>query len=331
MAKVGGWEFDSQTGAGTWTDEVARIHDLDPAQETNVEVGLGFYLDESRKKIEQAVKEAVELARPYDLELEMITAKGNRKWVRTMGIPVVQDDKVTKVQGIFQDITERKQIEQELQTAHNELENKVQERTAALSEANALLQALMDYMPDHIYFKDTQSRFIRNSRSQASLLGLNDPSEAVGKTDFDFFPHAARSFAEEQEIMRSGKPLVDLEEWVVWPDGHETWVSTTKLPLRNSEGETIGIFGISHDITERKRTEQAFRQLNADLEKQTEQLQAAKKELEGFSYSVSHDLRAPLRAIDGYTRIDGARHPAKLYLTGLIDLTFNDGGDVTAE
>jgi PAS domain S-box-containing protein len=161
----------------------------------------------------------------------------------------------------------------------------------------------MDYMPDHIYFKDTQSRFIRNSRSQASLLGLNDPSEAVGKTDFDFFPHAARSFAEEQEIMRSGKPLVDLEEWVVWPDGHETWVSTTKLPLRNSEGETIGIFGISHDITERKRTEQAFRQLNADLEKQTEQLQAANKELEAFSYSVSHDLRAPLRAIDGYTRI----------------------------
>ena len=303
MAQVGGWEFDPQTGNGTWTDEVAKIHDLDPAQETNVEIGLSFYVGESREKVEQAVKEAVELAKPYDLELEMVTAQGNHKWVKTRGIPIVQHDKVIKVQGIFQDITTRKQIEQELKAAHDELERKVQERTAALTEANALLQALLDNMPDHIYFKDTQSRFIRNSRSQATMLGLSDPAEAIGKTDFDFFPHAANSYAEEQEVMRSGKPLIDFEEWVVWPDGKETWVLTTKMPLRDSQGETIGIFGISHDITERKRAEQAIRQLNADLEKQAEQLQAANKELEAFSYSVSHDLRAPLRAIDGYTRI----------------------------
>ena len=303
MAKVGGWEFDPKTGKGRWTDEVARIHDLDPEQETNVEIGLSFYVGESRARVEQAVKDAIELAKPYDLELEMDTAKGTHKWVRTIALPIVQDGEVVKVQGIFQDITERKEIEKALQAAHDELELKVQERTAALSEANALLQALMDNMPDHIYFKDRQSRFIRNSRSQAKLLGLNDPAEAVGKTDFDFFPHAARAYAEEQEVMRSGKPLLDEEEWVVWPDGRETWVSTTKLPFRNSKGETIGIFGISHDITERKRNEQAIRQLNADLEKQAELLQAANKELEAFSYSVSHDLRAPLRAIDGYTRI----------------------------
>jgi PAS domain S-box-containing protein len=162
---------------------------------------------------------------------------------------------------------------------------------------------MMDHMPDQIYFKDTQGRFIRNSRSQANLLGLNDPAQAVGKSDFDFFPHAAKAHVEEQQVMSSEKPMVDVEEWVVWPDGREMWVSTTKLPLRNAEGETIGIFGISHDITERKQTEQAIRQLNVDLEKQAEQLKAANKELEAFSYSVSHDLRAPLRAIDGYTRI----------------------------
>ena len=201
------------------------------------------------------------------------------------------------------DITERKQVEEALQVAHAELEYKVQERTAELSQANTLLQALMDNMPDHIYFKDTQCRFIRNSRSQANALGLSDPAQSVGKTDFDFFPHAAKAYAEEQEVMRSGKPFVDFEEWVVWPDGKETWVSTTKVPLRNAEGQTIGIFGISRDITERKRTEQAIRQLNADLEKQVAQREAANKELEAFSYSVSHDLRAPLRAIDGYTRI----------------------------
>ena len=140
----------------------------------------------------------------------------------------------------------------------------------------------MDNIPDHIYFKDRQCRFIRNSRSQATLLGLHDPSEAIGKTDFDFFPHAAQSYADEQEVIRSGKPHVDFEEWVVWPDGREMWVSTTKMALRNSDGQTIGIFGISRDITERKRNEQAIRQLNSDLEKQAEQLQAAIKELEAF-------------------------------------------------
>jgi PAS domain S-box-containing protein len=303
IAKVGGWEFDPKTGKGTWTDEVARIHDLDPDQETSVEIGLGFYVGESRQKIEHAVQEAIELGKPYDLELEMVTAKGSRKWIRTMALPTVRDGEVVKVQGIFQDITGRKEAEKALQAARDELELKVQERTAALSEANALLQAMMDNIPDQIYFKDTESRFIRNSRSQAQLLGLRDPSEAVGKTDFDFFPDAAKYYAEEQEVMKTGTPLVDHEEWVIWPDGREMWVSTTKMPLRNSGGETIGVFGISHDITDRKRAEQAIRQLNADLERQAGQLQAANKELEAFSYSVSHDLRAPLRAIDGYTRI----------------------------
>ncbi len=141
MAKVGGWEFDPETGKGTWTDEVARIHDLDPAQQTNLQIGLSVYEGESRARVEQAVREAIELARPYDLELEMVTAKGNRKWVRTMGLPLAQDGKVLRVQGIFQDITERKQAEQEIRRLNEELERRVVERTEQLQTANKELEA----------------------------------------------------------------------------------------------------------------------------------------------------------------------------------------------
>jgi diguanylate cyclase (GGDEF)-like protein/PAS domain S-box-containing protein len=124
-----------------------------------------------------------------------------------------------------------------------------------------LLQILLDTTPDHIYFKDSQSRFILNSRAQANRFGVKDPSGLVGKTDFDFFPkdQAEIKFADEQRIIATGEPLVGIEEQLTWPDGTQDWVSATKLPLRDPDGNIIGTFGVSRDITARKRAEAADR------------------------------------------------------------------------
>jgi two-component system sensor histidine kinase/response regulator len=123
-----------------------------------------------------------------------------------------------------------------------------------------LLHMLMDNVPDAIYFKDLESRFIRINRGMAQLFGLSDPAEAVGKSDFDFFSeeHARQAYLDEQEVIRTGRPMVAREETEYWPDGRVTWASTTKLPLRDRDGAIIGTFGISRDITHLKQTEKSL-------------------------------------------------------------------------
>ena len=141
-------------------------------------------------------------------------------------------------------------------------------RETAISEPTAsspeqyLLHTLMENTPDHLYFKDTESRFIRINKSLADWFGLGHPEDAIGKTDFDFFAdaHARTARADEEYIMTSGMPLEGQEEKEIWPDGRETWVSTTKGPLRNEDGQIVGTFGISRDITAHKDAEQALRE-----------------------------------------------------------------------
>ncbi len=131
-----------------------------------------------------------------------------------------------------------------------------------------LLRALMDHTTDNIYFKDGSSRFLRINSSQSSWLGLNAPADAVGKTDFDFFSkeHAQQAFDDEQEVIRTGKAIVGKEEKETWPDGSATWVSTTKVPLRDAGGAILGTLGISRDITEHKRVEEELNRTNDLLE-----------------------------------------------------------------
>ena len=128
----------------------------------------------------------------------------------------------------------------------------------ALVQEQYLMRMLMDNIPDTIYFKDKEGRFLRISKSQAQTLGVSDPQQALGKTDFDFFgaEHAQAAYEDEQEIIRTGQPVLNLEEVLDWPDRPSRWVSATKLPLRDQTGQIVGTFGISRDITERKRAEE---------------------------------------------------------------------------
>ena len=147
---------------------------------------------------------------------------------------------------------------------------------ANLKQSDDLLHALMDNLPDAIYFKDIESRFIAVNKAQAVRFGL-EPAQAVGKSDFDFFTeeHARPAYEAEQEIIRTGQPLLNLEEKETWPDRPDTWVATTKLPLRDHAGAVIGTFGISRDITDRKQAEEALTRAYAEVEQQVAERTAA--------------------------------------------------------
>jgi PAS domain S-box-containing protein len=149
----------------------------------------------------------------------------------------------------------------ELARSNAELQAEIHQRQqteAALAAEREMVSALMDSIPDHIYFKDRESRFIRINRSMVAAFKLKSPADAVGRSDFDYFSteHARQAFADEQALLQSGGSLVNQEEKETWPDGSLTWVSTTKQCLRDRAGTIIGTFGVSRDITDRKKSEQ---------------------------------------------------------------------------
>jgi diguanylate cyclase (GGDEF)-like protein/PAS domain S-box-containing protein len=124
-----------------------------------------------------------------------------------------------------------------------------------------LLNAFLEHIPDNVYFKDRESRFLRIGNAMAQYFGLDDPACAINKTDSDIFSseHASQALTDEQKIIRTGEPIVGLEEKETWPDGRESWTLTTKMPLIGHRGKIIGTMGISRNITDQKQAEARIR------------------------------------------------------------------------
>ncbi|EGK83839.1 PAS domain-containing sensor histidine kinase [Microcoleus vaginatus PCC 9802] len=189
--------------------------------------------------------------------------------------------------GIGQDITERKRVEFELKELNETLEAQVAQRTAEL-------ETFFDALPDRIFVverKNMRQPFV--NKTLAKFCGFNSSREMQGKTVFECFSHelAERFCRENWQVFETGETLHFQEKFV--SSGGASYYDTFKIPLRNLDGEVYALIGTSRDITELVETKQA-------LSERTEQLEAANQELESFSYSVSHDLRAPLRHISGF-------------------------------
>jgi len=208
----------------------------------------------------------------YQAEFRMKTKDGDWRWIRARGKVVARaaDGSVTRIAGTHIDITATKQAEE------------------ALAREQNLLRALVDSLPDYISAKDTGGRFLLVNKALAHILGVAAPSEALGKTDYDFYPAAvaARFRSDEQRVFETGEPSVGHEE----PGrdaANRTWVLTTRAPIRNASGNVVGVVGTSRDIT--------------DLYKAQETIKANTRAKSEFLANMSHEIRTPLNGVIGMT------------------------------
>jgi PAS domain S-box-containing protein len=178
-----------------------------------------------------------------------------------------------------------KQQAQELETQKELLQknlNEIQEIQEKMEWEKLLLDTLLENLPDSIYFKDIESRFLRVSNSMAQKWNLSSSDNLIGKSDFDLFGEkdAKLKFNAEQEIIKTGNSVVGLIENDKHIDGTPVFVSTTKMPFNNKQGKLIGTFGISRDITNIKLLELEIKKRNLELEDQKEKMRLANEELQ---------------------------------------------------
>ncbi|HEY9193605.1 MAG TPA: PAS domain S-box protein [Methyloversatilis sp.] len=289
LAHIGAWELDVRTGQLTSTEETHRIYDTNPGETISVEARLALYLDEGRARLEAALKAATEHGEPYDLELEIVTARGNRKWVRTLGSPVFEDGQVVRLRGTLQDITERKLAEQSIRMLSRAVEQSpagvvITDRSGCISYANDAFVLL-------------------SGREKRSLIG----------SDLRFlYPPAGRT----QQMWRA------FDEGRAWQgefvglraNGRESLEFLGMTPIRQPEGLVTHFVTVVQDISERKRMEEELQRHRDQLEElvqtRTSELAVAKESAESASRSksvflanMSHEIRTPMNAIVGLTHL----------------------------
>ena len=257
---MGTWDWDVPAAAMWWNERMHDLFGLAPgAFKGSYEDFLGLIHEEDRERIRGEFTRAIAARAALDTEFQVAWPSDQSEHVVRIRSRVHCDEnaEILRIVGVAWDITERRQTE------------------LALAKERNLLTTLMENLPHRIYFKDLDSRFIAVSRACSEWHGFTNSADMIGKSDRELFSseHAEAALADEREIIRTGKPIVDYEEKEKRLDREDTWSSTTKMPLRDAQGHIIGTFGISHDITEKKRAAEKLAKLAEELRAKNESLE----------------------------------------------------------
>ena len=286
LARIGGWEVDLLNNTVFWSEITKEIHETESSFVPDLATGLNFYKEGTdRELITQKVKEAIELGKAWDVELEIVTAKNNIRWIRTIGETEFVEGNCVRIYGSFQDIDERKKAEEELKNT--------EERSKLIM--NSALDAIICIDKDGmITFWNPQAE---------KIFGWSE-NEVMGKVlSTIIIPENFRAMHDNgiKNYLKTGKGSainVLLQLSAIRRNGTEFPIELTVLPIRQDGEEFFCAF--IRDITDRKTHEDQLLKLNADLNKQTTELITSNKELEQFAYVASHDLQEPLRMVTSF-------------------------------
>lgn len=264
-ARVGGWELDLATNHLTWTAETYRIHDTSPDEHTpTLETVIRFFAPESRPAVEALVRRLPEMREGWNLELELVTARGRRVWTNVVGRVVREDDRPVKALGSIQDVTDRKRAELALQTANEELEARVRERTAALEAANARLREAQSIAGIGSYVWDAAADALTWSDELDRVFGTlpaTAPATLAG--------YLGRVHPDQREGVRAAVARAldtgrdcSHEYRIVRPDGQVRWVHARGKVVRGPGGG-VRLEGTCQDVTDQKAADEALRRSEA--------------------------------------------------------------------
>jgi len=259
----------------------AKLIGVNSPEETIGKTDFDFFNIEHSKKAYADEQRIILSAKPITSIEYVGTKDGQFRWMSASKVPIFDEvGKVIGTVGITRDIDKMVRVEHRLKAERD------------------LLQLLIDTIPSPIYFKDVESKFTRVNLAQAKVLGANSSEDVIGKSDFDYYSKedAFEFFNDERIIVEKRKPLINKIEECYPPGEGMRWFSTTKIPIKDEEGELSGIVGVSHDITDQILVKK-------DLEKAKEKAEVASTAKSNFLSNMSHEIRTPMNGVIGMAEV----------------------------
>lgn len=260
------WDWDLHTNEIGWSQSLQRTFGY-ASQEPlrNAAWWEENIHPDDRDKVMASIRQAITGRDEFwSKEYRFQRADGGYAHVFDRGYVITDEQGVPdRMIGAMMDITSWRQAEQDLASERN------------------LLRTLVDQLPDRIYIKDTESRFLLKNLADVQAMGAKSTKEVEGKTDFDYYPKelAEKYFADDQATIQSGQALVNQIEPGIDENGNPCWILTTKMPLRNYQNKVIGLIGIGRDITESKKMEESLQQANRQLNAWINDLEQRSREI----------------------------------------------------